>query len=68
MILHDTISIFCKILLVAEVNFSVAQRDTMSSQAFQDIISGPLTAYLTLSSKIGGEVAAHAKLVGEAFQ
>lgn len=55
-------------LNVSEVNFSVAQRDTMSSQAFQDIISGPLTSYLTLSSKIGGEVAAHAKLVGEAFQ
>uniref|UniRef100_A0A1B6FWV4 Adenylyl cyclase-associated protein n=2 Tax=Cuerna arida TaxID=1464854 RepID=A0A1B6FWV4_9HEMI len=55
-----------------QVNFSptlsVSAGGGMSSQAFQDIISGPLTSYLTLSSQLGGEVAAHAKLVSEAFQ
>ncbi|XP_054266210.1 adenylyl cyclase-associated protein 1-like isoform X2 [Macrosteles quadrilineatus] len=40
----------------------------MSSQAYQDIISGPLSSYLSLSSKIGAEVAAQAKLVSDAFQ
>ncbi|KAG8289681.1 F-actin-capping protein subunit alpha [Homalodisca vitripennis] len=57
---------------LGEVNFSptlsVSAGGGMSSQAFQDIISGPLTSYLTLSSQLGGEVAAHAKLVSEAFQ
>lgn len=41
---------------------------SMSVAAFNDILAGPLNNYLQLSNKIGGDVAAHAKLVKEAFQ
>ncbi|KAL1465671.1 hypothetical protein WDU94_005223, partial [Cyamophila willieti] len=41
---------------------------TMSVAAFTDIVAGPLASYIALSNKIGGDVAAHAKLVSEAFQ
>uniref|UniRef100_A0A8D9A3M3 Adenylyl cyclase-associated protein 1 n=1 Tax=Cacopsylla melanoneura TaxID=428564 RepID=A0A8D9A3M3_9HEMI len=41
---------------------------TMSVAAFADIVTGPLASYIALSNKIGGDVAAHAKLVSEAFQ
>ncbi|XP_067625072.1 uncharacterized protein capt isoform X2 [Eurosta solidaginis] len=39
----------------------------MSVLGFQDIISGPLSQYLALSGKIGGDVAKHAQLVKLAF-
>ncbi|XP_063616538.1 adenylyl cyclase-associated protein 1 isoform X2 [Cydia splendana] len=42
--------------------------DNMSISGFQDIIQGPLRTYLELSKKIGGDVATHADLVGNAFQ
>lgn len=55
---------------VAGVSFSlpVSEGAGMSSQAYQDIVSGPLASYIALSGKIGGDVAAHAKLVSEAFR
>lgn len=40
---------------------------TMSVLGYQDIVSGPLAAYLTLSAKIGGDVAQHADNVAKAF-
>uniref|UniRef100_A0A1B6DH10 Adenylyl cyclase-associated protein n=2 Tax=Clastoptera arizonana TaxID=38151 RepID=A0A1B6DH10_9HEMI len=40
----------------------------MSSNAYSDIVQGPLAQYLQLSTKIGGEVATHAKLVSDVFQ
>jgi adenylyl cyclase-associated protein len=42
--------------------------DTMSVAAFSDIIQGPLSQYLQLSAKLGGDVATHSKLVEKAFQ
>lgn len=39
----------------------------MSVLGYQDIINGPLSQYLALSSKIGGDVAKHAALVKLAF-
>lgn len=42
--------------------------DIMSVNGFQDIIQGPLRTYLELSKHIGGDVATHAVLVGNAFQ
>jgi hypothetical protein len=40
----------------------------MSVAAFGDIMQGPLSQYLELSAKLGGEVATHSKLVEKAFQ
>ncbi|XP_069671968.1 adenylyl cyclase-associated protein 1 isoform X3 [Periplaneta americana] len=42
--------------------------DGMSVAGFNDIIQGPVAQYLQLSGKIGGDVAAHSKLVEKAFQ
>ncbi|KAJ8975050.1 hypothetical protein NQ317_010564 [Molorchus minor] len=39
----------------------------MSVPGYTDIINGPLSLYLQISSKIGGDVAEHSKLVQEAF-
>ncbi|EDX03303.1 GD22924 [Drosophila simulans] len=39
----------------------------MSVAGFEDIVTGPLSQYLTLSVKIGGDVAQHAELVRSAF-
>ncbi|EDW45488.1 GM16624 [Drosophila sechellia] len=39
----------------------------MSVAGFEDIVAGPLSQYLTLSAKIGGDVAQHAELVRSAF-
>ncbi|KAH8351994.1 hypothetical protein KR084_001044 [Drosophila pseudotakahashii] len=39
----------------------------MSVAGFEDIVAGPLSQYLTLSAKIGGDVAQHAELVKSAF-
>ncbi|XP_050526087.1 adenylyl cyclase-associated protein 1 [Daktulosphaira vitifoliae] len=40
----------------------------MSVQAFEDLIRGPLTTFVQLSKKIGGDVSAQADLVQSAFQ
>ncbi|XP_002020668.2 adenylyl cyclase-associated protein 1 [Drosophila persimilis] len=40
---------------------------SMSVAGFEDIVAGPLSKYLTLSAKIGGDVAQHADLVRSAF-
>ncbi|XP_073827477.1 adenylyl cyclase-associated protein 1 isoform X3 [Musca autumnalis] len=40
---------------------------SMSVLGYQDIINGPLSQYLTLSAKIGGDVAQHAEFVKKAF-
>ncbi|CAH2050539.1 unnamed protein product, partial [Iphiclides podalirius] len=42
--------------------------DDMSVNGYQDLLQGPLRAYLELSQQIGGDVATHANLVNEAFQ
>lgn len=42
--------------------------NTMSVQAFEDIASGPLSQFLSLSSKIGGDVATQAEFVRKAFE
>ncbi|XP_058977181.1 adenylyl cyclase-associated protein 1 isoform X3 [Musca domestica] len=40
---------------------------SMSVLGYQDIINGPLSQYLALSAKIGGDVAKHADFVKKAF-
>ena len=40
----------------------------MSVAAFNDILQGPLAQFLQLSTKIGGDVLTHSKLVEKAFQ
>ncbi|ETN61672.1 adenylyl cyclase-associated protein [Anopheles darlingi] len=40
---------------------------TMSIDAYQDIMHGPLVSFLELSKKLGGVVADHAQFVKEAF-
>ncbi|KAH8240955.1 hypothetical protein KR026_008822 [Drosophila bipectinata] len=40
---------------------------SMSVAGFEDIVAGPLSQYLSLSAKIGGDVAQHAELVKGAF-
>ncbi|EDV31056.1 uncharacterized protein Dana_GF14733, isoform A [Drosophila ananassae] len=40
---------------------------SMSVPGFEDIVAGPLSQYLSLSAKIGGDVAQHAELVKSAF-
>ncbi|XP_055916270.1 adenylyl cyclase-associated protein 1 isoform X2 [Eupeodes corollae] len=41
--------------------------ESMSVLGYQDIVQGPLSQYLALSQKIGGDVATHSKLVKAAF-
>jgi len=41
--------------------------ENMSVYAYQDIVAGPLAQWLTLSSKIGGDVATQADFVRKAF-
>lgn len=41
---------------------------SMSVLGFQDIVNGPLSQYLALSVKIGGDVAKHAEFVKKAFE
>uniref|UniRef100_A0A6P4EA36 Adenylyl cyclase-associated protein 1 isoform X1 n=1 Tax=Drosophila rhopaloa TaxID=1041015 RepID=A0A6P4EA36_DRORH len=41
--------------------------NNMSVAGFEDIVAGPLSQYLSLSAKIGGDVAQHAELVKSAF-
>lgn len=40
----------------------------MSVNAYNDILLGPLAQYVQLSESIGGDVAAHSKMVQQAFQ
>lgn len=40
----------------------------MSVQGFEDLIQGPLTTFIQLSNKIGGDVSTQASLVLSAFQ
>ncbi|XP_029163333.1 adenylyl cyclase-associated protein 1 [Nylanderia fulva] len=40
----------------------------MSIAGYEDLLNGPVKTYLDLSQKIGGDVAAHSKLVEKAFQ
>ena len=40
----------------------------MSVQAYEDLLKGPFASFIQLSTKIGGDVADHAKLVEKAFQ
>lgn len=40
----------------------------MSIPGYEDFLAGPVKEYLELSKKIGGDVAAHSKLVEKAFQ
>lgn len=40
----------------------------MSVLGYQDIMAGPLSQYLALSAKIGGDVAKHAEFVKKAFE
>lgn len=42
--------------------------DNMSVNGYQDLVQGPLRAYLQLSQQIGGDVATQANLVNAAFQ
>lgn len=42
--------------------------ETMSVAGYQDVLGGSVRDYLQLSNKIGGDVAAHSKLVEKAFQ
>lgn len=44
------------------------QPASMSAAGYEDLLAGPVKEYLELSQKIGGDVAAHSKLVEKAFQ
>ncbi|KAH8411859.1 hypothetical protein KR222_000157, partial [Zaprionus bogoriensis] len=46
---------------------TLASSKNMSVAGFEDILAGPLSEYLALSSKIGGDVAQHAQFVKAAF-
>ncbi|XP_017063249.2 adenylyl cyclase-associated protein 1 isoform X2 [Drosophila eugracilis] len=46
---------------------SLPPSNNMSVNGFEDIVAGPLSQYLSLSAKIGGDVAQHAELVKSAF-
>lgn len=47
----------------------VSQQPTsMSVAGYENLLAGPVKEYLELSQKIGGDVAAHSKLVQKAFQ
>ncbi|CAG5101577.1 Similar to CAP1: Adenylyl cyclase-associated protein 1 (Homo sapiens) [Cotesia congregata] len=48
----------------SEVDYTVS----MSVGGYEDLVAGPFAEYLALSQKIGGDVAAHSKLVSEAFR
>lgn len=41
---------------------------SMSLAGYENFLAGPVKEYLQLSQKIGGDVAAHSKLVEKAFQ
>lgn len=41
---------------------------SMSVAGYEDLVAGPVSEYLQLSNKIGGDVATHSKLVEKAFQ
>ncbi|XP_076661648.1 adenylyl cyclase-associated protein 1 isoform X3 [Halictus rubicundus] len=41
---------------------------SMSVAGYEDLLAGPVSEYLQLSNKIGGDVATHSKLVEKAFQ
>ncbi|XP_070140920.1 adenylyl cyclase-associated protein 1 isoform X1 [Drosophila kikkawai] len=45
----------------------LSSSNNMSVAGFEDIVAGPLSQYLSLSAKIGGDVAQHAELVKSAF-
>ncbi|XP_055376165.1 adenylyl cyclase-associated protein 1 [Condylostylus longicornis] len=45
----------------------IKENNIMSVNGYEDIILGPLTQYINVSNKIGGDVAKHAALVGKAF-
>ncbi|SPP79922.1 adenylyl cyclase-associated protein 1 isoform X1 [Drosophila guanche] len=50
-----------------DVLAEVPPSSIMSVAGFEDIVAGPLSKYLTLSAKIGGDVAQHAELVRSVF-
>jgi len=41
---------------------------SMSVAGYEDLLAGPVSEYLQLSQKIGGDVAVHSKFVEKAFQ
>jgi adenylyl cyclase-associated protein len=55
-------------LLPSLSSLSSQLTDKMSVAAFGNIIQGPLSQYLQLSAKLGGDVSTHSKLVDKAFQ
>lgn len=59
--------LLCQIPTVVEETVCCNKTDSMSVMAYQDIVSGPLAQFLTLSAKIGGDVATQADFVKKAF-
>ncbi|XP_072766855.1 adenylyl cyclase-associated protein 1 isoform X3 [Anoplolepis gracilipes] len=55
-----TLDLKPEIILNQTINMSIA--------GYEDVLNGPVKEYLELSQKIGGDVAAHSKLVEKAFQ
>ncbi|XP_046611256.1 adenylyl cyclase-associated protein 1 isoform X1 [Neodiprion virginianus] len=53
---------------VANQTTSISPQAKMSVAGYEDIIAGPVSQYLQLSQKIGGDVLTHSKLVEKAFQ
>ncbi|KRF82005.1 uncharacterized protein Dvir_GJ17828, isoform B [Drosophila virilis] len=52
---------------VATAEAAPSSSNSMSVAGFEDIMAGPLSQYLALSAKIGGDVAQHAQFVKAAF-
>lgn len=69
--LNNTKSNYPENLLETNLPFSnsksINNSTNMSVNGYENIINGPLSQYLSLSAKIGGDVAKHAQLVKAAF-
>ncbi|XP_076276166.1 adenylyl cyclase-associated protein 1 isoform X1 [Lasioglossum baleicum] len=55
-------------LVRSPIKSASGQIVSMSVAGYEDLVAGPVREYLQLSSKIGGDVATHSKLVEKAFQ
>lgn len=53
---------------ISTVQTTLPEVKAMSVASYEEIMAGPVSEYLKLSQKIGGDVASHSKLVDKAFQ
>jgi len=55
-------------LIVHSKQIIPSQLTSMSVAGYEDLLAGPVSEYLQLSQKIGGDVAVHSKFVEKVFQ